>query len=109
MRSQKFFDKYGIDVKTGSVVEGVRYDNQELIMKGGEVIKYDKLLLATVLYNKNFRAQLQTGPRLVDLTSQMSSLSELSKMFFKSKTLQQTQRILLSLDLLLLDLKVQHH
>lgn len=51
IRNEDFYTKYGIDVKLRSFVEKIDSDNQSLLLRGGESIKYDKLLLATVLLN----------------------------------------------------------
>jgi NADPH-dependent 2,4-dienoyl-CoA reductase/sulfur reductase-like enzyme len=70
-RKKEFFEKYGIDVKTGTVVEGVDYTKQELTLKGGAKLPYNKLLLATVityiiiLY---FREELQEDLPYLELT-----------------------------------------
>ena len=51
IRNEDFYTKYGIDVKLRSFVEKIDSDNQSLLLRGWESIKYDKLLLATVLLN----------------------------------------------------------
>ena len=47
MRPKEFYEKYGIDVKTNTKVEGVDYSTHTLKIAGGKTLQYDKLLLAT--------------------------------------------------------------
>mmetsp|Transcript_14883 Transcript_14883/g.25354 ORF Transcript_14883/g.25354 Transcript_14883/m.25354 type:complete len:128 (+) Transcript_14883:740-1123(+) len=47
LRSKEFFEEYGIDCKLNSEVVAVDKEAKKVTLKSGEVLAYDKLLMAT--------------------------------------------------------------
>jgi 3-phenylpropionate/trans-cinnamate dioxygenase ferredoxin reductase component len=47
IHGKEFYDKYGIDVKLESVAEEMKFGHKQVVLRNGDVLSYEKLLIAT--------------------------------------------------------------